>query len=137
MNRQKTIAMRQTKLKQAVLEQLKRTPILEAACDKAGINRTTLYRWTKVSKQFAQKVETALVEGRFFISDIAESQVLALIKAGKMDAIRFWLTNNSPRYANKLELSGSVNAEVELSTKQKALIRKALKLSIFKEHEKE
>jgi len=137
MSRQKTISMRQTKLKQAMLEQLKRTPILEAACDKVGINRTTLYRWTKTSKQFAQDVEIALIEGRFFISDIAESQVLALIKAGKMDAIRFWLTNNSPRYANKLELSGSVNnADKELSAEQKALVRKAFKLSSFKNYGK-
>ena len=137
MSKKQTVKVRQSKLKKAALEQLRRTPIMEVVCDKVGINRTTLYRWIKASPIFAREVETAIVEGRFLVSDIAESQVLSLIKEGEMNAIRFWLTNNSPRYANKLELSGSVtNTEKELSAEQKALIKKAFKLSIFRNYDK-
>lgn len=130
MSRKDTIKIRQNKLRQALLEQLRRTPAIELACEKIGIARATHYRWIKTSKKFAKEAEMAVWEGRLFISDIAESQIFSLIRDKKIEAIKFWLTHNNPRYSNKLELSGAVAAKDEpLTNEQKILIREALKLS--------
>jgi len=136
MTRAHTIEHRQKKVRQALLEQLERTPIIELACDKVGVSRTTFYRWIHTNKDFAKTVEKSLVTGREFVNDLAESQMLSLIKQADIKAIRLWLTHNSARYANKLELSGTVVTNPELSTEQKRIIRRALKLSSIGSHAK-
>src|SRR5690606_18664980 len=89
------------------------------------------------SKRFAETVETSLKEGRSFMSDVAESQLFSLIGERKIEAIRLFLAHNNPRYGNKLELTGSVGHKDEpLSAGQKALIRKALKLSSLRTNDK-
>ena len=40
------------KIKELVLDQLRKSPIVEAACQKAGITRTTFYRWKKDDPDF-------------------------------------------------------------------------------------
>jgi len=130
MSRKDTIKIRQNKLKEAFLEQLKRTPTIETSCQKVVVSRATVYRWIKASKQFEKKVGEALAEGRTFMSDIAENQLFSLIGEKDISAIRLYLSTHNARYNNKLELSGSVIAKNEqLTTEQKKLIREALKLS--------
>lgn len=129
MSKDKTIELRQKKLKEALLEQLKRTPTIETACQKVGVGRATVYRWRDQSKGFSEKMESALNEGRTFMSDIAENQLFALIGEKKYEAIRLYLSTHNPRYSNKLEVSGSVTSDTSLSKEQKKLIREALKLS--------
>lgn len=138
MSRRDTIKARQNKLKEAFLEQLKRTPTIETACQKVGVARATVYRWIKASKKFEQTVDDALAEGRTFMSDIAENQLFSLIGDKKIEAIRLYLSTHNARYSNKLELSGSVtNKDEPLTKEQKKLIREALKLSSLRHHEKE
>lgn len=129
MSKDKTIELRQKKLKEALLEQLKRTPTVETACQKVGVGRATVYRWRDQSKGFREQMESALTEGRIFMSDIAENQLFALIGEKKYEAIRLYLSTHNPRYSNKLEVSGSVTSDTSLSKEQKKLIREALKLS--------
>ena len=78
MSRKDTVKARQNKLKEAFLEQLKRTPTIETSCQKVSIARATVYRWIKASKKFEKKVDEALVEGRTFMSDM---NVLPSIRA--------------------------------------------------------
>jgi F0F1-type ATP synthase delta subunit len=129
MSRQQAIEHRQGKLRQVLLDQLERTPIIELACDKASVSRTTFYRWIHSSKTFAMAVEQALATGREFINDLAESQVISLVRQGEIKALRLWLMHNSARYANRLELTGTVTTKKELSPEQRKQIREALKLS--------
>ena len=130
MSRTETIAQRQGKLKQLLLEQLKRTPTIEQAAQKVGTTRMTVYRWRKASKRFDEAIEAALNEGREFVSDIAETQMFNLIGQGKQEMIKYFLSHNNPRYAAKLELSGEVSTKDNpLTAEQKALIRQAIKLS--------
>jgi len=137
MSRRKTIEVRQNKLKIAFLEQLKRTPTIETSCQKVGIARASVYRWMKDSKKFKTLVEEALHEGRVFMSDIAENQLFALIGDKKIDAIRLYLQTHNARYSNKLELSGTISTKDQPLTKeQKQLIRRALKLSSLRQHDK-
>lgn len=137
MSKEKTIKMRQDRLKKILLEQMRRTPTVEQSCQKSGVSRMTVYRWMKASKRFADEAETALREGREFVSDIAEAQMFSLINQGKTEMIKFFLTHNNARYANKLELSGAVsNKEDVLTKEQKALVRQALKFSSFRNYGK-
>jgi hypothetical protein len=118
------------KTKELILEQLRRTPIIEITCQKIGISRMTLLRWKKDSKKFSSQVEDALIEGRLNMNDIAENQILALISQGKFEPSKFWLTHNDPRYANKLNITGTLkHKDTPLSVEQKAVIKQALKLT--------
>ena len=137
MSRKDTVKSRQNKLKEAFLDQLKRTPTIETACQKVSISRATVYRWIKENKQFEIKVDESLNEGRAFMSDIAENQLFSLIGDKKIEAIRLYLSTHNPRYGNKLELSGTMSTKTDPLTKeQKKLIREALKLSSIKNHDK-
>lgn len=136
MSKDKTIELRQKKLKEALLEQLKRTPTIETACQKVGVGRATVYRWRDQSKGFREQMESALNEGRTFMSDIAENQLFALIGEKKYEAIRLYLSTHNPRYSNKLEVTGSVNTDNPLTKEQKKLIREALKLSSVRHYGK-
>lgn len=138
MSRKDTIKARQNNLKQAFLEQLKRTPTIETACQKVNIARSTVYRWVRESGKFEKQIDDSLAQGRTFMSDIAESQLFSLIGDKKIEAIRLYLSTHNSRYSNKLELSGAVSTKGEPLTKeQKKLIREALKLSSLKKYEKE
>jgi len=46
-----TIRERQDKNKQDIIEQLRRTPIIELTCKKIGIGRASFYRWRKDDKE--------------------------------------------------------------------------------------
>ena len=138
MSRKDTIKLRQNKLKEAFLEQLKRSPTIETSCQKVVVSRATVYRWIKASKQFEKKVDEALTEGRTFMSDIAENQLFSLIGDKDISAIRLYLSTHNARYNNKIELSGSVVTKDEpLTTEQKKLIRQALKLSSLRNYVQE
>lgn len=135
MTREETIAGRRNKLMTAFLEQLKRTPVIEQACQKCGVSCSTVCRWRRENKRFDRGVETALNEGRLFMSDIAETQLFSLIGEKEFKAIKFYLETHNKRYAGKLELSGTIeNKNEPLTKEQQKLIRKALELSSFKNH---
>jgi len=137
MSRRETISARQDKLKEAFLEQLKRTPTIETSCQKVGVARATVYRWVNGNKRFKEKVDDALIQGRTFMSDLAENQLFSLIGEKKIEAIRMYLSTHNPRYSNKLELSGSIATKDEPLTKeQKSLIKKALQLSSLHTYDK-
>ena len=51
--------------KNILLEQLRKTPIIETCCQKVGITRMTLSRWRKADPDFARQVDEAILEGHF------------------------------------------------------------------------
>ena len=124
-----TIELRQEKNKQDIVEQLKKTPVVEIACKKVGVGRSTYYRWRKEDKVFAQVVEESLEIGSSLISDMAESQLIKAIQDGNMTGIIFWLKNHHPTYANKLELTAKVKDNEELTPEQKEIVKQALQLA--------
>jgi len=123
--------MRSSNDKQRFLEELRKTPVVQVACQKAGIGRTTYYRWRKEDKEFAVHADEALSEGRVVVNELGEAQTISLMKDRNMHAIRFWLTHNDPRYSNKLEITGNLlHSTDELSPEQAELLKKAVKLAI-------
>lgn len=133
MTREATIKERQKKLQDAFLEQLKRTPVIEQACQKVGTSTSTVCRWRREDKKWSTLVDVALAEGRLFMSDIAETQLFALIAKQEFKAIQLYLTTHNKRYSKKLELSGSVeHKDAPLTKEQRKLMRRAQQLSTLK-----
>lgn len=124
-----TITKRQSKQKELLLEQLKRTPIIQIACEKIGIARATYYRWRKDQK-FASLADSSLGEGNQLINDMAESQLLSSIRDKNLTAIIFWLKNHHSAYATRVELTTNAKiADERLSPEQQELLKKALAMA--------
>jgi ACT domain-containing protein len=124
----RTIKERKTENKKSVLAHLKDVPIISVACQKAGISRSTFYRWKKRDKKFAEKADQAVHKGKLLINDMAESKLINAIKEQNMTGIIYWLRNNHPGYADKVELTHTTKSE-KLSSKQQKLVKKAIKLT--------
>ncbi len=89
------------KLKAKVLEELTRTPIVEAACRKAGLPRATFYRWVSETAEFEDDVNVAQAQGRERVNDMAESVVIKGIKEENQKYVFFWLQQNHRNYVKK------------------------------------
>ena len=118
------------KTKEDIIDGLKKTPIIQFACKKMNISRSTLYRWKQQDKEFSEKIDEAISQGNELMNDLAESQLISAIKDRNLGAIIFWLKNRHKAYAPKLKISGEIrNKNKPLSPEQKELIKKALLLS--------
>jgi len=118
------------KAKQIIINQLKRTPIIQICCDKADISRVTYYRWRSADKKFAKDADLALQEGLALINDLAESQLINAIKNQNLTSIFYWLNHRHRAYTDKLELTGNIVTQNEkLSKEEEASIKKALELA--------
>lgn len=75
------------------------------AARKAGVERTTYYRWCEADKEFKDKCD-AVIETQ---KDFAESMLMRLIRDGDSGAIRFYLsTKGRDRgYGDKVEVTGA------------------------------
>jgi uncharacterized protein (DUF2249 family) len=125
-----SIEAKQIAQKESLLEQLKKTPIVQVCCDKVGISRATYYRWRNEDKEFKKLSELAIGEGCQLINDYAESQLISAIKEQNITAIFYWLNHRHPAYGNKVEISGSIkNEDVKLTPEQEENIRKALAMA--------
>lgn len=118
-----------------LLEQLKKTPIVQIACEKTDVGRSTYYRWRDEDKEFAKRADEALQEGSLLINDMAESQLLSAVRDKNMTAIIFWLKHHHKAYANRLEISAVKPEEEALTPEQEQLIQKALLILEENNHE--
>lgn len=124
------ISKRQYKEKELLLEQLKKTPIVQLAAEKTGVGRATYYRWRKDDLKFAEDADTALEEGNKLINDMAESQLMSAIHDKNMTAIIYWLNHHHPAYTTKLEVDTKFKMDREsLTPEQETLVNNALKLA--------
>ncbi len=115
--------------KAILLDQLRKTPIVEAACQKADISRMTFYRWKNEDEEFAKKVDEAILDGHLLVNDLAESQLIGAVKDRNFQAIAYWLKHHHPSYKTRIEIEGAVNAIHKLSPEQEAVMRKAFELA--------
>lgn len=124
-----TITKRQDREKELLLEQLKKVPIVQLACEKAGVARATYYRWRKDDEVFAQEADNAIEEGSLRINDMAESQLLNAIHEQNLGAIIFWLKAHHVKYSNKVEITTRVKNDLPLTPEQEVAVRKALEFA--------
>lgn len=121
--------MKKDKKKGEFLDQLRRIPIVQVACEKTGISRNSVYRWRSEDESFRKEMEVALVEGEALVNDMSESQLLTMIKEKNWPAISFWLRHRNPKFAPKLEINARVeNTDPELTSEQETLVKKSLSL---------
>ena len=128
-----SIKKRQDREKGLLLEQFKKTPIVQIACQKTGIARATYYRFRKSDPEFAKQADDALHEGISLINDLAESQLLSLIRDRNLGSVVFWLKSHHPSYTEKLEVTGRLKHDYELTAEQEELITRALKMVTTKQ----
>jgi len=121
------VAIKQKKQKELFVDQLKKTPIIQLACEKMDIGRTSYYRWYANDKKFAGECDKAVTEGQSVINDWAESQLINAIKECNLGAIKFWLQSHHESYKTRMELSGTIKTACEELTKeQEKLVKRAL-----------
>ncbi len=128
--RRQTVAARQTREKTLMVEQLRKTPIVQVCCEKLGIARTTFYDWCKKDQEFAKAVDAALSDGTGLMNDLAESQLLSAVRDGNLGAITYWLKHRHPAYATKMEVKAELRRmDDSLTPEQQALVERALQLT--------
>ncbi len=116
--------------KKLIIAELKKTPIVQIACQKIGTSRATYYRWKKEDPAFAKAAEEALQAGTLLINDMAESQLLSAIRDKNMTAIIFWLKHHHHAYSTRIEIATkSLLQDEELSAEQQEILKKALQLA--------
>ena len=120
--------MKTTKQKQLVLEQLKKTPIIQVATEKVGIARSTFYRWKAEDSDFAVAVDEAVDQGVSLMNEYAESMLISAIKDRNLTAVFYWLNHRHPAYETRVKVDGRVKHQMdELTPEQSALVERALK----------
>lgn len=125
--------IRQAENKKILIAQLAKLPIVESACQKAGIGRASYYRWRSEDTEFRKAADEAIAEGESFITDMSESQLITLIRDRNFPAIQLWLRHHHPKYGNKIEINGNLHhSNEELSPEQEALVREAIELASFR-----
>ncbi len=120
--------MKKGKVKDAFLEQLRKVPIIQVACEKVGISRNSVYRWKNEDPEFEKELTTALEEGEALVNDMSENQLLVLIREKNWHAISFWLRKRNPKFKDKIEVEVKPRQE-ELTPEQEATVREALRLA--------
>ncbi len=130
--------MKSNKIKNLLVEQLKKTPIIQVACEKTGIARASFYRWKQQDKEFAKAADAAIAEGEMLITDLSELQLINLIRDKNFPAINLWLKAHHEKYGNKVEISGQLTtSDEELTPEQTAIVKEAFRLASFgKKYEK-
>ncbi len=132
----KAVEVKQQKQKKEILAELERTGIIEFACKKAGIGRSTFYNWKKKDPDFAKAVDEAMSSGVGVINDLAVSQLIQSIKNREMRAIQYWLDRrhedfNAPYALAKLKLDlfkrQDHEEEIVLTPEEEAEVASALK----------
>lgn len=120
--------MKKNKKSDEFLEQLRKIPIVQVACEKVGISRNSIYRWRNEDVEFCKNMDKALLEGEELVNDMSESQLISLIRDKNWNAISFWLRKRSPKFRDRLEVSTTLPQE-ELSPEQEVIVKEALRLA--------
>jgi len=126
--------MKKNRIKDQLLEELRKVPIVQVSCEKCGVSRNSFYQWKRKDKKFSDEVDKALNEGESFVNDMSESQLLQLIKEKNFPSIRFWLNHRHPKFKEKIEVTTKIIDE-SLTTEQEEVVRSALQMVNNKKHE--
>lgn len=123
--------MKNNGTKKLFLENLKKVPIIQVACEKAGVSRATVYRWRDKDKKFRKALDEALSEGEALVNDMSESQLISLIKEKSFPAVRFWLNHRHEKFKERVEVTTKTEDQEKLSSEQQKIVKEALKLASF------
>ncbi len=125
MKRESTLKRNKVEQK-VVLEQLRKIPIVQIACERSNIGRSTYYRWRREDVKFKKATDEAMQDGEEMINDLSESQLITLIKEKNFPAIQLWLRQHHPKYRNKVEVTTRTEEDEQLTPEEAKLVRNAL-----------
>ena len=139
--------IKNNKIKELILEQLRKLPIIEAACQKLEISRMTFYRLKKSDQKLVKEVEEAMQEGYLLINDLAENQLIGEVKERNLQAVVYWLRSHHRLYKPREFQAGFALAQDEdqniffeyfgqLKPENQKLIEPYLKTLNDKKHDK-
>lgn len=101
--------MKSKNRKQAqILRELENNPLVERACKKVGIARSTYYRWCEADSGFDARSKLNQEKGRAKLTDFVESKLLENIGNNQYASIAYWLSHNTERYR-----PNSIKAQIE------------------------
>lgn len=120
--------MKKNKFQKQFLDELRKVPIVQVACEKTGLSRNSVYRWRNEDADFRKAMEEAIAEGEELVNDMSEGQLLTLIKEKNWSAISFWLRKRNPKFKDRLEVEVAPKQE-ELTPEQEETVREALRLA--------
>ncbi|MDE1945601.1 MAG: hypothetical protein KGH93_00105 [Patescibacteria group bacterium] len=123
--------MKKNRLQDAFLAELRRLPIVQAAAEKLGVSRKSIYVWKQKDAAFAEAMDEALAEGEALINDYSEHQLISLIKEKSWPALAFWLKHRNAKFKDKVEVTAKIERDEKLTPEQEAVVRKALSLAAF------
>lgn len=97
--RLETLAVETETNKKKLVSELKRSPIIQIACKKVGVGRSTYYKWRFEDNIFAKACDQAMEFGSALINDIVESKLISLAQNSNLEAMKFWLRHNHSKYS--------------------------------------
>lgn len=119
--------MKKERVAETFLAHLRKVPIVQVACEKAGVARNSVYRWRNDDPDFSKAMDEAMAEGEAIMNDLGESQLLTMMKDYHWQAIAFWLSRRNPKFKNKLEVTSRVEPRDGLTPEEEEMWMKALK----------
>lgn len=129
--------MKKRRVQKLFLEQLRKTPIIQVACEKLDVSRVSIHKWRKADPAFDKAVEEALTEGETVLNDLSEAQLISLMKDRHWQPIAFWLSRRHPKFKNTLDITARIEKKEELTPEQQEIVRKALRHAALLPKEKE
>lgn len=124
--RLKTLAKKTVDSKAMVLAELAQYPVVTNACKRASVGRATYYKWIEEDKMFAHAVNSALMDGKRYVADMAKSHLLKLVANGDKTAIIFLLKNYDSDFTDKVRYQYDHRHTFQLDKTDKAILRKAI-----------
>lgn len=107
--------MKKERAQPKFLEELRKFPIIQVACERVGISRQSVYRWRSEDPEFISEMNKALDEGEELANDLCESQLFSLVKDKHFPAIKYRLEKRHPKYRKPVpaELHKPPNVDME------------------------
>jgi len=85
-------------VQEKIVRLLQENPIIQVACYKASISRSTLYRWFKDDEEFKKICKQSRIIGLALVNDAIESVLIKKAREGNERSIMYWLNNNHKKY---------------------------------------
>lgn len=126
-----------------ILAELEKNAIVSHACKKAGVSRSTYYRWIEKNEEFRKVAKKAINNGVLAINDLGQSQLILMMKDGIFSAIKYWLSHRDPAFSEKLQfieyrdrlsVDSKKDDKDKLTPEERDLIKKAIELDYGKDY---
>jgi len=120
--------------KPKLLAELRKMPVVQVACQRANIPRSTYYRWLEADSIFAEDAKQALNFSTGIVNDMAVSKAIEGIKDGIPIYVIYWLNNRHSDF-NQLKASRNPNELARLEEEMRQLLNEQRgKIKAFLDH---